>query len=104
MYKGENFSREIIDLICDDWNDDEQLVIEALTYLYNTTTDDKMSEQIEMVCKDYGYCPDCGNELSTYEWCETHTELEYNNQEWFSRQLCPCCDSGEIEDYMEEVE
>ena len=104
MYKGENFSREIIDLICDDWNDDEQLVIEALTYLYNTTTDDKMIEQIEMVCKDYGYCPDCGNELSTYEWCEIHTELEYNNQEWFSCQLWPCCDSGEIEDYMREVD
>ena len=100
----EGFSREIIDLICDDWNDDEQLVIDALVYLYNTTTDNKMIEQIEMVCEDYGYCPDCGNKLSTYEWYETHTELEYNNQEWFSCQLCPCCDRGEIEDYMKEVE
>jgi hypothetical protein len=99
----EGFSREIIDLICDDWNDDEQLVIDALVYLYNTTNDNKMIEQIEMVCKDYGYCPDCSNKLSTYEWCETHTELEYNNQEWFSCQMCPCCDRGEIEDYMKEV-
>lgn len=104
MYKGENFSREIIDLICDEWRDDEQLVIDALVYLYNTTTDDKIIEQIEMVCKDYGYCPDCGNKLSIYEWCETHTELEYNNQEWFSCQMCPYCDRAEIEDYMEEVE
>jgi hypothetical protein len=100
----EGFSREIIDLICDDWNNDEQLVIDALVYLYNTTTDDKMIEQIEMVCKDYGYCPDCGNKLSTYEWWETHTELGYNNQEWFSCQMCPCCDRGDIKDYMEEVE
>lgn len=46
MYKRENFSREIIDLICDDWRDDEQLVIDALVYLYNTTTDDEMIEQI----------------------------------------------------------
>jgi hypothetical protein len=100
----ENFSREIIDLICDDWENDEQLVIDALVYLYNTTTDDKMIEQIEMVCKDYyGCCPDCCNKLSTYEWCETHTELEYNNQEWFSCQMCSCCDRGEIEDYMKEV-
>lgn len=104
MYKGENFSREIIDLICDDWRDDEQLVIDALVYLYNTTNDIKMIEQIEMVCKDYGYCPDCGNKLSTYEWYETHTELEYNNQEWFSTQLCPYCDRAEIEDDMKEVE
>ena len=100
----EGFSREIIDLICDDWNDDEQLVIDALVYLYNTTTDNKMIEQIEMVCEDCGYCPDCGNKLSTYEWYETHTELEYNNQEWFSCQLCPCCDRSDIEDYMKEVE
>ena len=100
----EGFSREIIDLICDDWNDDEQLVIDALVYLYNTTTDNKMIEQIEMACKDYGCCPDCGNKLSTYEWYEIHTELEYDNKEWFNCQLCPCCDRSDIEDYMKEVE
>lgn len=104
MYKGENFSREIIDLITEDFFDDEQLVIDVLFYLYHTTEDNKMKQQIVDVFNDYGYCIGCKNKLSTYEWYETHTELEYNNQEWFSIQLCPYCDRGEIENYMEEVE
>jgi len=104
MYKGENFSREIIDLITKDFFDNEQLVIDVLFYLYHTTEDNKMKQQIVDVFNDYGYCIGCKNKLSTYEWYETHTELEYNNQEWFSIQLCPYCDRAEIEDYMEEVE
>ena len=104
MYKGENFSREIIDLICDDWNDDKQLVIDALVYLYYTTDDDKMKSQIVDVCNDYGYCVECRTKLITYSWDEIHTELEYDNREPMSAQFCPICDKYEITSDMKEVE
>lgn len=100
----ENFSSEIVELIESQWADDESLVIDSLFYLYHTTSDDKMRKEIVNIFNKMGYCISCGNKLSTYEWCETHTELEYNNQEWFTAQMCPCCNRGEIEDYMEEVE
>lgn len=99
----ENFSQEIINMIEDNNEENEESIKDILLYLYHTTTDDKMKREIVDWYNEHDYCISCGNKLSTYAWCETHTELEYNNQEWFSCKLCPCCDRAEIEDYMKEV-
>lgn len=55
MYNGENFSREIIDLICEDWYDDKQLIMDALRYLYYTSTDNKMKNQIIDIFNEENY-------------------------------------------------
>lgn len=87
-----NFSREIIDLICDDFKDDERLVIDVLRYLYYTSTDDKMKEQIVMILNDYQYCLECGNKLETYTYEEPHTELNPIAYEIMTDVYCPVCD------------
>lgn len=50
-----NFSREIIDLICEDWYDDKQLIMDALRYLYHTSIDNKMKEQIIDIFNEENY-------------------------------------------------
>lgn len=92
MYKGENFSREIIDTLCDDYKDDEQLVMDMLRYLYYTSTDDKMKEQIVMIFNDFNYCLECGSKMQLYEYDEIHDELTYNNVEHIKYYECPICD------------
>ena len=56
-FNSNNYSREIIDLICEDFKDDEQLVMDALNYLLFTTKDERMKNQIVDIFKDYGYVP-----------------------------------------------
>lgn len=99
----ENFSTEIIDLVCDTYAKDKQLVIDILFYLYHTTSDDKMKQQIVDIFNTEGYCIDCGSKLTTYTWDEIHTELEYNNREPMFADYCPICDRYEITRDMKEV-
>lgn len=91
-YSGENFSREIIDLICDSWSDDEELVFEALRYLYNTSTDNKLMNQIVDIFNDYGRCLTCDSKLKTYTYEEPHTELNPVDYEIMTDVYCPICD------------
>lgn len=91
-YNEENFSTEIIDLICDLWNDDERLVMDALRYLYYTTTDDNMKSQIVDIFNDYEYCLECGSKLETYTYEEAHTELNPIAYETMTDVYCPICD------------
>lgn len=100
----ENFSTEIIDLVCDTYAKDKQLVIDILFYLYHTTSDDKMKQQIVDIFNTEGYCIDCGSKLTTYTWNEIHIELEYNNREPMFAYYCPICDRYEITRDMKEVE
>lgn len=86
-----NFSREIIDIICDDWSDDEELVMNALYYIYHTSTDSKMKSQIVDIFNDYKYCLTCGNKLQYYEYKESHTELYPVEYETIGVYECPCC-------------
>ena len=72
----ENFSDEVVSLICDDFVDDKDLVIKVLFYLYNTTTDDKMKVSIKDVFIDEGVCLECGSKLITYD----------------DKLYCPYCD------------
>lgn len=97
-YKGENFSTEIVSLITETFDDDEQLMIDILKYLYETSEDDYMKTQIVNVFNKRNYCIDCCSKLQYYEWDEVHTELDYNNVERCGAMYCPICDSYEIED------
>lgn len=92
MKNIENFSREIIDTLCDDYKNDEQLVMDMLRYLYYTNTDDKMKEQIVMIFNDYEYCIECGSKLKIYTYEEPHTELKPTAYETITEVYCPICD------------
>ena len=59
----------------------------------------KLKEAILDWFNEEQYCIECGAKLRPYDYCETHTELEYNNKEWFTEWLCPVCDIGGFEDY-----
>jgi len=98
----ENFSREIIDLICDEWSDDKELVMSSLYYLYHTTNDDKMKSQIVDIFNEENYCIECGNKMSLYEWSEPHTELEGSPLEYFSCYDCACCGDMDSKYLVEE--
>lgn len=99
----ENFALEIVETINEhyyrDGTDGEELIKDMLFYLYHTTNDDKMKQTILDWFEKEQYCIECGEKLQPYEYCETHTELKYNNKEWFTAWLCPVCDRGEFEDY-----
>ena len=88
----ENFSREIIDLICDEWSDDKELVMSALYYLYHTTNDDKMQSQIVDIFNEENYCIDCGSKMGTVQIEEKHTELDGSPIEYLYESKCPVCD------------
>lgn len=93
----ESFATEILEVVCESYKDDEELLVSILSYLYQTLSDDiKMAENIERIMEDMGYCPDCGNKLETYTFEEVHDELDYNNVEVMSVNLCPLCDRKEI--------
>lgn len=89
--KALNFSREIIDLITDDWWDDKNLVMSALFYLYQTTTDNKMKYQIEDIFNEEKYCIHCGSPMQYYEYQEPHTELNPVQYEIIGNYICPNC-------------
>lgn len=99
----EDFSIEVVKTITDYYSKDgeegKELTKDILFYLYHNTNNDKLRQAILHWFNAEQYCIDCGEKLQPYEYCETHTELEYNNKEWFTTWLCPKCDKGEIEDY-----
>ena len=41
-------------------------------------------------------CETCGGDLLFYEFDEIHTELDNNDVELFTVELCPICDKYEI--------
>lgn len=92
----ESFAREILDVICEEYSDDKDLVAQILLYLYNTSRDDKMTSNICDIMSAMDYCLQCGDKMATFEWDELHTELEYDNVEKFSQTLCEVCDSSYI--------
>jgi hypothetical protein len=58
----ESFATEVLDAICEQYKDDEDLVVSILSYLYHINqTDSKLTSNIEEICEDLGYCPDCSN-------------------------------------------
>ena len=99
----ENFALEIVETINEhyyrDGTEGKELIKDMLFYLYHTTNDDKLKEAILDRFNEEQYCIECGAKLRPYDYCETHTELEYNNKEWFTEWLCPVCDIGGFEDY-----
>lgn len=73
---------------------------EILLYIYNTTTDEKLKNNIIDWFEENHYCIDCGEKLLQYEYYETHYELEDNCKEYFDVYLCPNCDYAEIKRNM----
>ena len=88
----DNYSREVIDLICDSFHDDERLVMDVLFYLFHTSNDDILREQIIDVFNDSGYCISCGAKLETRTIKEIHDELDERAVEYFTEIYCPNCD------------
>ena len=96
----ENFALEIVETINEHYHrdgaDGKELIKDMLFYLYHTTNDDKMKQVILDWFNEEQYCIECGEKLQPYDYCEAHTEFEYNNKEWFTAWLCPVCDRGEV--------
>ena len=99
----EDFSIEVVETITDYYSKDgeegKELTRDILFYLYHNTNNDKLRQAILHWFNEEQYCIECGEKLQPYDYCETRTELEYNNQEWFTAWLCPVCDIGGFEDY-----
>ncbi len=91
----EKFNNEIVELIVDAFNDDKQMVIDMLFYLYKTTTDDAMKLSIIDFMNEENTCIECGSEMITYEYKEYHSEVDA--YEDMTVNLCPYCDRGEME-------
>ena len=76
----ENFSKEIIQTIVDDYSDDMELVVSMLSYLYQTTLDDNMKKSIIDVFNVSNRCIECGDKMTPYEWTDdngdTHTTYD----------------------------
>lgn len=79
----ENFSTEIISLICDTFSDDKQLVMDMLRYLHFNTLDSKMKKNIEDIFLKEGYCVDCGTKLKSYDYQDENI--------WKTELICPNC-------------
>lgn len=96
----EDFSIEVVETITDYYSKDgeegKELTKDILFYLYHNTNNDKLKQAILHWFNYEQYCIECGEKLQPYEYCETHTELEYNNKEWFTEWLCPVCDREEV--------
>lgn len=89
----ENYSREVIDLICDSFHDDERLVMDILFYLFHTSNDDVLREQIIDVFNDSEYCISCGAKLEARTIREVHDELDERAVEFLYEKYCPNCDN-----------
>ena len=96
----EDFSVEVVETITDYYSKDgeegKELTKDILFYLYHNTNNDKLKQAILDWFNEEQYCIECGEKLQPYEYCEIHTELEYNNKEWFTAWLCPGCDRDEV--------
>lgn len=76
----ENFSKEIVQTITEDYADDTRLVISMLSYLYQTTSDEQMKLAILDVFNNENICIECGDKMTPYEWTDdngdTHTTYD----------------------------
>ena len=76
--------------------EDEEMVSKILSELYNDTQDDDLKHDITNWFIATDRCLDCGTKLVTYEFTETHTELDFNRDEPYIMRYCPICDKDEI--------
>ena len=91
----EDFSRELMVAITE-FYEDEELVRDILSYLYHNTNDVELETEIVNWFNATDRCLDCGTKLVTYEFTETHTELDFNRDEPYIMRYCPICDKDEI--------
>lgn len=99
----EDFSIEVVETITDYYSKDgeegRELTKDILFYLYHNTDNDKLKQAILHWFNVEAYCIMCGEKLQSYDYYETHTELDGRCRELRTAWLCPKCDKGEIEDY-----
>ena len=76
--------------------EDEEMVSNILSELYNDTKDDDLKYDITNWFTATDRCLECGTKLITYEFTETHTELDFNREEPYIMRYCPICDKDEI--------
>ena len=91
----EDFSRAIMIAITE-FYEDEELVKDILSYLYNNTNDVELESNIVDWFTAQNRCLECGSKLITYEFTETHTELDFNKEEPYVMHYCPICDKNDI--------
>lgn len=94
----EKYHNEVVQTLVETYSDDKQLLGDILFYLYQSSTDMNLKGAIVEVMNDLGRCISCGSELISYEFTETHTELDNNNEEEFVAHLCCNCNRAEIEE------
>ena len=93
----EDMSAEALDAILDAYKDDKELLSTILFFLYHTSDDDRLRQNIATLMKDMDKCISCNSDLMTYEFQEVHYELDNNDIETFAVKLCSHCDRDEIE-------
>lgn len=76
--------------------EDEEMVASILSELYNDTDNDDLKYDITNWFTAQNRCLECGSKLITYEFTETHTELDFNKEEPYIMHYCPICDKDEI--------
>lgn len=90
----EDFSTEILEVVCEAFNDDKDLLSRILISMYGETTNDNMKSQIVDIVSDMGYCLECGSKMQYYEWSEQTSQ----GAEPCCILDCPCCgDTKNIE-------
>ena len=63
----ENFSKEIVMTIMEDYyEDDKKLTFDMLLFLYHTTTSDELKLEILTVFNKHNICIECGEEMVEY--------------------------------------
>lgn len=88
----ERYNTEIIEVLVDEFADDKELLANIMFYLANTTTDkNHMKADCEYVLSQLGFCTQCGQKKVVYEYEERHAELDYNNIEVMTEEICPKC-------------
>lgn len=101
----EDMSYEILDAIkefADNYETlsykEEEYKKDILFYLYHILTDEKERKKSRLVnmisnwFEENDYCINCGSKLQSYEWSETHNELDGSPKEYFSCDVCLNCD------------
>lgn len=92
----ENMSTEALDAILDVYKDDKELISMILFFLYHTSDDDRLRQNIATLMGNMDKCISCNSDVMTYEFQEVHSELDNNDVETFVTKLCSHCDRDEI--------
>lgn len=85
----ENFSKEIVMTITEDYYDDKKLMLDMLFFLYHTTTSDELKVEILTVFNKHNICIECGEEMTPYEWTGDDGTIHITYD-------CPIC--GDLEE------